>query len=244
MSRFQREFIRYLQDRAAIPGPQKHWSLYRDAYLNRPALALSESVLERVAILFGSDFLQSLLMDYLQELAPQHPIMVECLRSFHSWLAGKGWDRSHPELCDLVRLSLMRWDVLICPDPLPLILSGEIKEADLRHMVLQRNHALFISQGPVYDLWMAGDPERNTSEELWVGDKPQAILFYKSSATALETLLVPAGLESFTQTLSVGARLDEAIAGFLESSADDSSIAILPGFIAHLQSTSAWENFL
>jgi hypothetical protein len=42
----------------------------------------------------------------------------------------------------------------------------------------------------------------------------------------------------------VGARLDEAIADFLESSAHDNVIANLPGFITHLQSTSAWEKFL
>ena len=241
MSRFQSELIRYLQDRDPSPGPQKHWPLYRDAYLSRPALALSESILERVGTIFGSEFLQSLLADYLREAAPQHPIMVECLRGFHPWLVSKGWDRSHPELCDLVRLSLARWDVLIGLDPSPADFSAKPDEADLQHMVLQSNHALLLSQVPIYDLWMAGDPERDASEELWVRDKPQAILFYKSSATVLETLLVPDGLESFTQTLADGSSLAEAIALFLETSAGDDPVAALPNFIAHLQATGAWE---
>ena len=244
MSLFQTAAILYLQDRGPCPGPQKHWTLYRDAYLSRPAQALSESILERVATLFGLEFLQSLLADYLREEAPQHPIMVECLRGFLPWLNRQGWEQSHPELCDLVRLSLMRWDVLIGPDPGPFFLAENPGEAELQRMVLQKNHALLIAPRPIYDLWMAGDPARSASEELWVAERPQAVLFYKSSATVLETLLIPGGLEPFAQALDRGLSLAESLAHFLETAVDEESVAALPGMIAHLQATGAWEEIL
>ncbi len=245
MNEFPSKVILYLQERSPEPDASPRWPLYRNSYVSRPLDALGHTILERVSTLLGPAFVQTRLAEFLREEPPQHPIMVECLRGFSSWLRRKGWDDTHPEFAALVDLSLKRWDVLIGPDP-----EGDKgdaaprEESELNFIHLQKNHALLVSTLPLYDLWMAGDPEK-MDQERWIPDQGQTVLFYKSSSIALETLQIPIHCVPFIQALSSGASLTRALQTIMESQATEASVfESLPPLLGHLQATGALEKKL
>ncbi len=244
MNEFQSQVLLYLQERSSAPDASHHWPLYRNSYISRPLDALDNSILERVSMLLGSTFLQTLLAEFLREEPPQHPIMVECLRGFSSWLRQKGWDDSRPELAALVDLSLKRWDVLIGPDPETDKDAAPRDESDLHFIFLQNNHAFVLSTLPIYDLWLSGDPEPG-DQERWIPAEAQAVLFYKSSPITLETLQIPIHCVPFIQALSSGASLGCALQTMMEFQATEAyALESLPALLGHLQATGALEKKL
>lgn len=179
--------------------------IYAEAYWTRLSVVPRQTTFERLANVFGNSFVDELLLRYFRQHTPLSPLLNSNLDAFPHFLREQGLDSA---VVDLAELCLARWRVLTGPDPEP----RPVAEFGAHQLFLQSNHALLVSEAPLWDLWHAGSDEvAREGEALKFVLRPQAVLLFKSSPLQLETISVPMALLPCVERLSRGVSLLDSL---------------------------------
>lgn len=216
--------------------------VYADGYVSRVCNALAESMLERVSALYDKAFIKKILFDFVTAHPPQTALLPDCIAGFADFVAQESEHADRRDLVDLLRLSYFRWQVLNGADPDDGKRVVFEQNPPLDQIYLQTNHSILSSPAPIYSLWQAAEKKLNEdfNEEILIPNQPQTVLFYKSSALELNCLSIDAVQLDWTNRLSKGESLAEALANinFKDAEVERDFVQLL----SRLQASAALEH--
>lgn len=174
--------------------------VYQESYYTRLSRNLTATLLDRPAELFGKTRVERLLVDYFAAIPPSARLMTETLASLPAFCASHPWTREAPHVIDVLRLALVRWQVLIARDPGDAATSGAPED-----LVLDDDAVLFEAATPAYSLWVTEE------DGAAIADIPEAVLVAKTSPTDLLMLAIPEGALPLARALASGRTIAEAL---------------------------------
>lgn len=197
------------------PRSRHRWRIYADGYVARFCNALVTGMLDRIAVLYDEGFVKSILFDFMTAHPPQSLILPNALSGFAEYLRDESEHAERTDLIDLIRLTSLRWQVLVGPDPDPAQRADFRQNPGLDLLFLEANHALLSSVAPIYSLWQAAEKRltEETISETFIPSQAETVLFFKSSATDLNCLAIPEPFGPFVQRLSQGLSLASSLEG-------------------------------
>lgn len=189
---------------------------YNTSYYARLCNVMADHLFDSARDLIGDEVLYDLLLEYYVSIPVSNMDMMDTARSFPEFLKKQKSDVlvKYPCLPDLCQLSLHYWDLIFDADEIrPAIKESDLPSLDPSDIFLTQNHVYFRSEYPVFDIW-------NTESCNEPDTTGQGILILKTDGIDFDSLNVPKSFFCFTEKLSAGCSLDQAIESGFEDGQD------------------------
>lgn len=182
---------------------------YRHGYYGRVVSVLASTIFEPAARVIGQNVLEEKLADFFTKNPAGDSQLVEAASAISKYYA-----ESEKSLAELFEMCLLRWKVLIGPDPVPLSQSNNLE------LIFLQTAAKF--------------KQKNKNN--------QSVLLFKSAPYALESLLVPQSLVAFVKHLQTGHSVAKSLEYCEKTCEDLPNNSELSEFIATVASKNGFQN--